>query len=164
MKRFSSVVLATMLAAIAPGSSALAGGLECAMNEALSDKNIIGIPVAAFDHQFTVKPVKFEGKVGKTHTVTGTILYHGKPTKEDEVVYRIVKEGGTVKDVKFQVNGGEWKSFSSAMTKAVNAQADPDSRTKEQQSKVDREMYDAGKGQWQNALEFVIAWIGVRHC
>jgi len=161
MKRSSSLCVAMMLSLSGP---ALAGGLECAIEDALSSKSVFGTPVEAFNHRFTIKPVETSDIKKSSHTITGIILRHNKGAKEDQVAYRIVKEKGAIKEVFLQVNGGEWQSLSPAMTAALGDHAKGKPMSNDEQNAAAQAMYQVGRGSWQKAAECLVARIGVRHC
>ena len=162
MKRFSSLCVAVMLSVSAnPG---FAGGLECAIEEALSSKSLFGTPVEAFNHRFTIRPVETSDIKKSSHTITGTIVRHNKGTKDDQVAYRIVKEKGAIKEVFLKVNGDEWQTLSPAMTTALGDHTKGKPMSNDEQNAAAQAMYKVGGGSWQQAVEYLVARIGVRHC
>ena len=162
MKRFSSLCVATLFAFAATG--ARAGGVECAIRESLESKNLLGVPIEAYHHQFTIKPVEATEVAKSTHTVSGTIVHHNKGVKDDQIAYRITKEKGRIKDVSLRLNDGKWEALSPQMMSALGAYlTGKPMSTKEQDAATDA-IYNAGRGTWRNAVKCLIARIGVLHC
>ena len=162
MKAFSSICVSAILTASA--HLLTAGGLECAIEDALSNKNIFGTPVEAFNQRFTIKPVEASDIKSRQLTITGEILRHNPRGKEDQIAYRIVKEKGAIKEVLLRVNGGNWEKLSPSMTAALGNHRNDMPMSSDEQNAAARAMYDAGKQSWRAAVEYLVARIGVRHC
>ncbi len=162
MKRFSSLCVAGLFAFAATG--ARAGGVECAIRESLQSKNLLGMPIEAYHHQFTIKPVEATDVAKSTHTITGTIVHHHKEAKDDQVAYRIVKEKGTIKEVSLRLNDGKWEALSPQMMSALGGHLTGKAMTTKEQDTATDAIYNAGRGTWRNAVECLIARIGVLHC
>ena len=162
MKKFSSIGVAALLAvSVNPVS---AGGLECAINDALSSQNIFGTPVEAFNHRFTIKPVQTSDINARQHTISGDILRHNQGGKDDRIAYRIVKENGAIKEVLLRINDGKWEPLSPRMTAALGDHAKSKPMSDAEQNSAASNMYNVGQGSWRNAVEYLVARIGVRHC
>lgn len=149
-----------MLAAGFAAASARAGGLECAVDEALQSKT--GTAIEWEGHAFKISPVEMTDKEKKKHVLTGSLVYrNGKKGKQQDqtIEYRITKKGGTVETVEVQIDGGMWIGLSPEMTKAVTGYRHGDA---EQASKS--ALYKAGEGSWQRTAELIIAFIGIKHC
>ena len=162
MKRFSSMCVAVLLAASA--NHAPAGGLECAIEDALSNKNVFGTPVEAFNHRFTIKPVEASDFKSRQHSITGEIVRHNAGGKDDRIAYRIVKEKGAVKEVLLRINDGKWEELSPAMSAALGDHRKGEPMSNEDQNAAAKEMHNVGKTSWRSAAEYLVARIGVRHC
>ena len=163
MKQIKSMCVAVVLSL--SGTWGWAGGLECAVEEALSNERLIGTPVEAFKHRFTIKRVETSDLRASAHTITGTIVRHNKEGgKDDEVAYRIVKEKGAIKKVVLKVNSGDWQPLSRAMTAALGGHTKGKPLSNDEQNAAAQAMYEAAGGSWQTAVEYLVARIGVRHC
>lgn len=162
MKEFKSICAAFALSLSA--TLGWAGGLECAVEEALSNKSFLGTPVEAFKHRFTIKRVDTSDINKAAHTITGKIVRHNKGGKDDEVAYRIVKEKGAITEILLKVNGGDWQALSADMTAALGGHKQGKPMTNDEQNAAEQAMYKAAGGSWQKAAEYLVARIGVRHC
>jgi hypothetical protein len=164
MKRFSSLSLCVAAVLSLAPVAVLAGGVECAIQLALESKSLLGTPVEAYHHRFTIRPVETTDVGKSTHTITGAIVHHNKTGKDDQVAYRIVKEKGAIKEAFVQVNDGEWEPLSPAMTAALGGHLKAKPMSKDERDAATGAMYEAGKGSWRNAVECLIARIAVLHC
>ena len=162
MKRLGSLCAAGML--LSAPVAIQAGGLECAIQLALESKSLVGTPVEAYQHQFTIRPVAATDLAKSTHTITGAIVHHNRGGKDDQVAYRIVKEKGAIKEAFLQVNGGKWEPLSAAMIAALGGHSKAEPMSNAERDSAAGAMYRAGKGSWRNTVEFLIARIGVLHC
>ena len=161
MKRFGSLALAATLALT---TTAWGGGVECAIQLALESRSVLGTPVEAYHHQFTIRPVDATDVAKAAHVITGTIMHHNKGGQDDQVDYRVTKEKGAIKEVLLKINGGKWEPLSQAMTGAMGGHVKGQPMSKEEQNAATDAIYNAGKGSWRNAVECLIARIGVLHC
>src|SRR3954466_15218262 len=74
--------------------AAHAGGLACAVDEALQQKGSTYIEWNK--HKYQLQPVDVIEKDKKNHVLSGTLL-HVNGQKDDTIAYRITKNGGAVR-------------------------------------------------------------------
>ena len=118
----------------------------------------------AFDHRFTINPVEVSDISKRQHTIRGDILRHNPGGKDDRIAYRIVKENGAIKEALLRINDGKWEPLSTNMTAALADHTKGKPMSNAEQNAAAREMYNVGKGSWRNAVEYLVARIGVKHC
>jgi hypothetical protein len=147
-----------------------AGELESAIQAALENTPAGPVDVfkptfQLFKHDFSVQPVELLEKHKGKFTLMGKLTRIARASDlNDEIIYRIIKEKGAVKEIAWQVNGGEWRSLSEPIMNALGDYRSGGPMPEEKQREVERALEKAVDGTWQRAAEFLIAHIAVRHC
>jgi hypothetical protein len=145
-------------------ATANAGGLACAVDEALQHKESAYVEWTG--HKFKVQPVEMTQTDKKSHVLNGTLVYlNGK--KEETLSYRINKRGSRVDSIDVQVNNGMWLPISADLTKAMGDYRTTGNVPDEKQGDIHQAIYKAGKDgkdSWKKTAELVVAFIAIRHC
>jgi hypothetical protein len=141
-----------------------AGGLACAVSEALQHKDATLLEWTG--HKFQVRPVEVTDIDKRTHTLSGKLVY--KNGKRDETLsYRISKTKGAVKSIEVQINDGMWLPIAPELKAALGDFLKTGSVEQEKQGTIHQALYKAGehaKSSWNKTAELIVAFIAIRHC
>jgi hypothetical protein len=165
MKRIIMVGLAVIGIGVV---GAQAGGLACAIDEALQQKGSTYLEWTG--HKFQMGPVDMIDKDKKTHVLSGTLVYvNGKKGKQSDetIAYRITKDGGAVKGIEIQTNSGMWLPLSPDMMNALGDYRKTGNIDQDKQGTIHQALYKAGeksKDSWTKTAELIVAFIAIRHC
>jgi hypothetical protein len=144
--------------------AAHAGGLACAVDEALQQKE--PTLVTWTGHKFQVRPLDVIDTDKKSHVLTGALVYlNGK--KDETLAYRISKTKGAVKSIEVQINDGMWLPISPELMGALGDFLKTGSVEQEKQGTIHQALYKAGersKSSWTKTAELIVAFIAIRHC
>jgi len=144
-------------------AAARAGGHDEAIRVAIDGPE--GAHITAFNHRFAVQPPEMQDKRKSGYTIVGRLTRVGaKPSQDEVMAYRIVREKGAVKSIDVQINDGMWLPMSEKVMGALGGYREGKPMPEEQQQEVTRALEKLVGGSWQNAAEFLIAHIAVRHC
>lgn len=153
------------LAVIGIGVMAVqAGGLACAVDEALQQKESAYIEWTG--HKFKIQPIEITEKDKKNHVLNGKLL-HVNGKKEETISYRVSKTGSIVNSIEVQINNGMWLPISADLTKALGDYRVTGNVPDEKQGDVHQAIYKAGKDSkqsWNRTAELIVAFIAIRHC
>jgi len=153
----SGMALALSIAA-APCS-----GYEEAIRAALEGPD--GAHAIIAKHRFAVQSPQMEDKQKSKHTLTGQLTrLDARPSKDDIISYRIVREKGAVKSIDLQINGGMWLPMRPSVMDALGDYRNGTPMPEEKQQEVTRALEKLMDGSWHKAAEFLIAHIAARHC
>ena len=142
-------------------ASARAGGLACAVNEAIEGNTTT---IEWTGHKFQIRPVEVVDKEKRTHVLTGTLLYVNGKQKDETLTYRITKNGGALKTVEVQIGNGMWLPLSPEMSAALGDYRKTGNIEEEKRNAIQRALYKAGEGSWTKTAELIVALIGISHC
>jgi hypothetical protein len=144
--------------------AAQAGGLACAIDAALQEKD--GAALEWAGHKFRMRPVEMTDKDKRTHVLTGTLEYvNGK--KDQNLNYRITKTKGAVTSIEVQVDNGMWPPISQQVTTALGDYCKTSNVEEKKQGTIHQALYKAGedsKKSWTRTAELIVAFIAIRHC
>jgi hypothetical protein len=170
MIRIHSLSTILALALLAPAFNVAASELDAAVKAALEESHdgpaALPAPVfKLFKHSFAVRPVVLVEKQRSKFTLTGKLARIWPPNgKDDEITYWIIKEKGAVKEITWQINGGERRSVSEPILNALGDYRIGLPMPEEKQNEVQRALEKAVDESWERAAEFLMAHIAVRHC
>jgi hypothetical protein len=170
MKLINPIRNTCALALIVSALNLSASQLESALKAALEDAprrpvDALQPSFELFKHVFSVKPVEVIEKHKGKFTLEGKLSRIASTAgMNEEVTYRIIKEKGAVKEITWQITGGEWRPLSQSMSEALGDYRKGVPMPEEKQREVERALEKAVDGTWQKAAEFFMAHIAVRHC
>lgn len=170
MKLITPILITGALMLMLSASKLLASGLESALKAALDDKptgpvDSLQPTFEIFNHIFSVKPVEMIEKDKGKFTLEGRLTRIASAGGvNDEITYRIIKEKGAVKEITWQIRGGQRRSLSRPMMEALGDYRKGVPMPQEKQREVERALEKAVDQSWQRAAEFFMAHIAVRHC
>lgn len=140
-------------------ASAHAGPMESAMKAALKGPERKKLKV--FDHRFNVKPVE-SVRDGARIIVNGHISHHLPFRPDDQVYYRIIKEGDKVIKVERNINQGGWAGIAAPIVAAVGTYLTGVPIPPNEVEKVGRAIGKAQDGSWEGACDAIIANVALR--
>ena len=168
--QLNSLYKTLALVLLMPAFNVTGTELESALKAALEEtpRGPVNLHTPAFKlfrHTFGVQPVELIEKQKGKHTLSGKLTRIVAPGREnDDIVYRIIKVKGAIREITWQVNGGEWHPLSEAMMNALGDYRNGVPMPEEKQRQVEGALEKAVDESWQRAVEFLIAHIAVRHC
>ncbi len=154
MKKILSILTLCFLVA-----SAHAGPMEDAMKAALKGPEKKKLKV--FDHHFNVKPVEIK-RDGARIIVNGQISHHLRWRRDDQVYYRIIKEGDKVIKVERNINRGGWAGIAAPIVAAVGTYFTGVPIPPDEVEKVGRAIGKVQDGSWEGACDAIIANVAIR--
>lgn len=116
-----------------------------------------------FDHKFNVKPAEII-RQGNKITVVGQISHHLTARRDDQVYYRITKEGNTVKDIQVNIERGGWSPVAAPILSALSTYMTGGSITVPS-NKIEVVGQSLGRvidGSWEQVAQFLIVNIALR--
>ena len=141
-----------------------AGGLACAVDEALQQKD--GGPIEWASHKFQMAPVDMTDKDKRTHVLTGA-LRHMNGKQDETLNYRITKTKGAVTSIEVQIDKGMWLPISPQVTTALGDYCKTSNVEEKKQGTIHQALYKVGedsKKSWTKTAELIVAFIAIRHC
>ena len=161
-----SLAIALLLPALNLAATELDDAVKAALQENQDSPAALPAPVfKLFKHTFAVRPVVLVEKQRSKFSLTGKLTRMGGPNgQDDEIVYWIIKDKGSVKEITWQINGGERRSVSEPILNALGDYRKGVPMPEEKQKEVERALEKAVDESWQRAAEFLMAHIAVRHC
>jgi hypothetical protein len=143
-------------------AAATCSGYEDAIRTALEGPE--GAHAVIAKHRFAVQSPQMEDVTKSKYTLTGQLTrLDGKPSKDDVISYRILREKGVVKSIDLQLNGGMWLPIRPAVLDVLGHFGNG-APAEEKQQEFTRALEKLMDDSWQKAAEFLIAHIAVRHC
>ena len=177
MKLANSLSRTLALALLVPALNVTASELESALKGALHGTQLGHVDwfkpalelfdptLDLFSHTFAVHPAQIVEKEKGRSTLAGKLSRSAGPARQNDVIaYRITRETGVVKEITWQVNGGEWAPLSEPITRALNEFSKGLPMTLERRREVESALERAVDKTWQRAAEFLIAHIALRDC
>ncbi|GJD21080.1 hypothetical protein RIVM261_060360 [Rivularia sp. IAM M-261] len=116
-----------------------------------------------FDHEFNVKPAEIT-REGNKIIIIGQISHHLSLRPDDQVYYRITKEGNTVKDIQVDIKRGGWAPLAAPIVSALSAYVTGGSFTvpPNKVEEVGRSLGRVIDGSWEQVAHFLIVNIALR--
>lgn len=119
--------------------------------------------IEIFGHKFNVKPVEIT-REGQEITVVGQISHHLTARRDDQIYYRITKEGNTVKEIQVNIERGGWAPIAAPIISVLSTYITGGGFTipPEKIETVGRTLGRAIDGSWEQAAQFLIVNIALR--
>ena len=114
-----------------------------------------------FDHHFNIKPVEIK-RDGDRITVNGHISHHLRWRRDDQVYYRIIKDGNKVIKIERDINRGGWAGMAAPIVAAVGTYLTGVPIPPGEVEKVGRTIGSAVDGSWEGACDAIIANVALR--
>ena len=153
MKKLLSIM--TLLMVIV----AQAGPMENAMDAALKGPEKKKLKV--FDHHFNVKPIEINRQGGRI-IVNGHISHHLRWRRDDQIYYRIIKEGNKIIKVERDINRGGWAGLAAPFVAAAGTYFTGKPIPPGEVEKIGRAVGKAVDGSWEGACDAIIANVALR--
>ena len=150
--------------------TAMAGGVACAVDEALrakadlSSDTLPASTVTLSDHKFNLHAVRVTEEGKRSRTLEGKIVRVIGDKKQDTVAFRIAKAGGAIRHIDVRINGNDWTPLSKEMTAAFGKLPEGGPMTQDDRDAVFRNLQKTAGADWQRLTELLIAHIAVREC
>ena len=158
----------TFLLAVLLTERATADDLDLAVRAAL-DETPAGQPILfqpsyqLFKHKFEITPVQVVSKKKGQYSLAGS-LSRETGTTRDQIAYRITRVKGAVTEITVQTNGGEWHPLAEPLLKVLGQYASGVVLPVDKQAEVNAALRQAVGDNWQEAAEFFIIQVALRHC
>lgn len=164
MKQWLNLVVALVTAALVltAASVAYAGPMEDAMQAALRGPERKKLKI--FDHEFNVKRVEIQRDVPRRGqiTVIGHISHHLSMRPDDQVYYRIVKEGNRILSVQHRINRGGFAGLVAPIIAAAGSYFAGVPIPADKVESIGRALGRAVDGSWESAADFIIGNVALR--
>jgi hypothetical protein len=177
MKFINSVSKTLAFALLLPALSVTASDLESAIKAALDDTpgarvdlfkssaDLFGPAFELFQHRFGVETTQIIEKQKRQYVRVGKLTHIAGPGRKNDVIsYRITRDKGAIKEITWQINGGEWLPLSEPMMTALGNYRKGEPMTGKQQQEAKDALKKAVDKTWQKAAEFLITQIAIGDC
>jgi hypothetical protein len=157
-----ATMMCTALVLAGFARNAAAGPLEEAMRAAMRGPEKKKLKI--FDHHFNVKPVERQQNTPKNGQVTaiGHLSHHLSGRSDDQIYYRIVKEGDRIILIDRQITRGGWAPIAAPIIAAAGTYLTGAPIPRGQVEAIGRSLGKAVDGSWEGAADFIIANVALR--
>jgi hypothetical protein len=135
------------------------GPIETAVQSALNGPEKKKIKI--FDHEFNIKQVEII-REGDRIIASGQISHVLRFRRDDQVYYRIIKEGDKIIEVSRDINRGGFAGVAAPILAAGGSYFTGTPIPPDEVEKVFRALGNAVDGSWESAADFIISSIALR--
>lgn len=139
--------------------SAYAGPMEDAVKAAIEGPEKKKLKV--FDHHFNVKPVEIHREENRT-IINGHISNHLRFRRDDQIYFRIIKNGNKVLKIERDINRGGWAGIAAPIVSAAGTYLTGTPIPPGEVENIGRALGKAVDGSWEGACDAIIANIALR--